>query len=105
MRVFRKEHAMSKILGALFAVLAFAALPATASVFFFSTGTPDGRMATASQPDSGGKTEIESADDFVLLDTTSITSGTFTGLLTGNVTPADVGGVRVEIYRVFPLDS
>ena len=34
--------------------------------------------------------------------TTSITSATFTGLLTGN---ASVGEVRVEIYRVFPQDS
>jgi len=45
---------------------------------------------------------IESADDFVLTGPTSITSATFTGLLTGGTTPANIGEVRVEIYRVFP---
>jgi hypothetical protein len=52
------------------AALAFAAvmmpLPAAADPFFFSTGNPDGRMATATRPESAGKFEIESADDFGL---------------------------------------
>ena len=78
------------------------AAPAGATPFFFSTGDPDGKMATASRPSSAGKFEIESGDDFVLTGLTSITSATFTGLLTGN---ASVGEVRVEIYRVFPKDS
>lgn len=77
-------------------------MPAAATPFFFSTGNPDARMATASQPGTAGKIEIESGDDFVLTSTTTITSATFTGLLTGNAT---VGEVRVEIYRVFPNDS
>src|SRR3984957_10463326 len=79
------------------------AAPAVADTFFFNTGDPDGRMAMASRPGSaGGKFEIESADDFALAKTTSITSATCTGLLTGN---ESVGEVRVEIYRVFPKDS
>jgi hypothetical protein len=79
------------------------AAPAVADTFFFNTGGPDGRMAMASRPESaGGKFEIESADDFALTKTTSITSATFTGLVTGN---ESVGEVRVEIYRVFPKDS
>jgi len=78
---------------------------ATAAPFSFSTGTPDGRIALASRPTSGGGEEIETGDDFVLATTTAITSATFTGLLTGNVTAADIGLVRVEIYRVFPKDS
>jgi hypothetical protein len=69
---------------------------------FFSTGDPDGRMATASRPVAGG-TEIESADDFVLGSTTRITGATFTGLITG-IAPT-VGEVVVEFYRVFPKDS
>ena len=73
-----------------------------ADTFFFSTGNPDGKMATASRPSSTGKFEIEAADDFVLTKSTSITNASFTGLLTGN---ANVGQVRVEIYRVFPKDS
>lgn len=70
---------------------------------FFSTGTVDGKIATASRPASAFKIEIESADDFVLVSPMNITSATFTGLLTGNV--SDIGQVRVEIYRVFPKDS
>jgi hypothetical protein len=80
-------------------------MPAAATPFFFSTGDPDGKMATASRPASAGKFEIESADDFVLTQPTSITNATFTGLLTGGATVADIGQVVVEIYRVFPKDS
>jgi len=81
------------------------ALPAAAAPFFFSTGDPDGKIATASRPDVGGKFEIESADDFVSAasNSTIITSATFTGLLTGAA--PSVGEVVVEIYRVFPKDS
>jgi hypothetical protein len=75
---------------------------AFADAFFFSTGNPDGKIATASRPGTG-TFEIESADDFILSSTTSITSSTFTGLLTG--TAPSVGEVTVEIYRVFPQDS
>ena len=47
---------------------------------FFSTGNPDGLVATATRPASAGKFEIESADDFVLdQHSTSINSATFTG--------------------------
>ena len=81
------------------------ATPAAATPFFFSTGNPDGRMATASRPSSAGKIEIESGDDFVLANRTALNMATFTGLLTGGATPANIGEVRVEIYRVFPADS
>ena len=79
-------------------------MPAAATPFFFSTGDPDAKMATASRPSTSGKFEIESADDFVLTQPTSITNATFTGLLTGGATVADIGQVVVEIYRVFPKD-
>jgi hypothetical protein len=75
--------------------------PASAD-FFFSTGSPDGKMAAVSQPSTAGKLEIETGDDFTLSSPTAISSATFLGLLTGN---ASVGEVRVEIYRVFPNDS
>ena len=55
---------------------------AIADAFSFSTGNPDGKMATASRPGGGSLIEIESADDFILSSTTSITDATFTGLLT-----------------------
>jgi hypothetical protein len=80
-----------------------ATIPSALASPFFSTGDPDGKMGTGSRLASGGKLEIESADDFVLSSTTSITSATFTGLLTG--TGPSIGEVAVEIYRVFPKDS
>jgi hypothetical protein len=96
--------AASCSVAALLALLS--ANPAAATPFTFSTGSPDGKMATASRPEIGGKFEIESADDFVLTgSTTIINSATFTGLLIGGATAADIGEVRVEIYRVFPADS
>ena len=81
------------------------ALPAAASPFTFNTGAVTNLMATATRPESAGKFEIESADDFFLTSATSITSATFTGLITGGATTANIGEVRVEIYRVFPADS
>jgi hypothetical protein len=85
-------------------LLAALAVSANASPFFFSTGTTDGKMAAATRPDSTGKFEIETGDDFVVTNETSITSATFTGLITG-ATTANIGQVTAEIYRVFPNDS
>jgi hypothetical protein len=82
------------------------ASPATASEpFFFSTGDPDGKIATLSRTASAGKLETETADDFVTTRGTEITSATFTGLLFGTATTADVKDVEIELYHVFPLDS
>jgi PEP-CTERM motif len=92
-----------RLLTASLAILAVS--PVCADPFFFSTGNPDGLIATASRPDSPGRPEIESADDFVLTQNTRITGGSFTGLLTGGATLASISQVVVEIYRVFPLDS
>ena len=93
----------SRWLSASLAILAVS--PACADPFFFSTGNPDGLIATASRPDSPGRPETESADDFVLTQNTHITGASFTGLLTGGASLASIGEVVVEIYRVFPLDS
>jgi hypothetical protein len=91
------------------AALAFAAvvmpLPAAADAFFFSTGNPDGLMATTTRPSGppgSGIQETETGDDFVLTQQTSITSATFTGLIP---LAANITGVVVEMYRVFPNDS
>jgi hypothetical protein len=73
--------------------------------FVFSTGSPDGRMATASRPPSHGKPEIEAADDFILSQETTITQATVTGLLPKNFTPEEIRSLDIEIYRVFPDDS
>jgi hypothetical protein len=84
------------------------AIPAAAVIpFNFSTGAPDGRMATASRPANAGlgQIEIESADDFILSDVTTINHATFTGLLPSGALLSTIQQVSVEIYRVFPKDS
>jgi hypothetical protein len=77
------------------------------SAFLFSTGVPDGKVATITEPANAHNSlvEFESADDFVLTRQTVIQRASFTGLLTGGATPTDVSNVVVEIYRVFPNDS
>ena len=80
--------------------------PACADSLVVSTGRPDGLMAMASRPGAGGKIEIEAADDVILTQPTSITAGTFTGLLLrSGVTVSDIQNVTIEFYRVFPKDS
>jgi hypothetical protein len=81
------------------------AMPASATPFTFNTGNVTNLIATATRPESAGKFEIESADDFFLSSATTITSATFTGLITGTSPLSNIGEVRIEIYRVFPADS
>jgi hypothetical protein len=78
---------------------------AVASPFVFSTGNPDGLIATLSRTASPGKLETETADDFVTTAPTVINSATFTGLLVGGATPANVLDIEIELYHVFPVDS
>jgi hypothetical protein len=82
-------------------------LPAAAAPtpFFFSTGNPDGKIATLSRTASTGKLETETADDFVTTAATNITDATFTGLIVGGATAANVKDVEIELYHVFPIDS
>jgi hypothetical protein len=91
------------------AALTFAAvmmpLPAAADMFVFNTGNPDGLMATATRPESAGKFEIETGDDFVLTTQTSITQAAFTGLIPSGALTSDIKNVVVQVYRVFPADS
>jgi hypothetical protein len=77
------------------------------SAFTFSTGTPDGKIATISEPANAhdAHVEFETGDDFVLNTETRIQSAAFTGLLTGGATRLNVSNLVVEIYRVFPNDS
>jgi hypothetical protein len=94
-------NAFTRCLSAVALVL-LAGSSAIAGPFVFSTGDPDGRMATASRPSSSGKIEIEAADDFITTTLTSIDHAQFTGLIPDQVT---VSQVIVEIYRIFPKDS
>src|SRR2546428_1223359 len=74
------------------------------SSFSFSTGSPDGKIATASRP-SGVSIEVETADDFILTSATTIDHATFVGLLPTTEPLTSAVQVRIEIYRVFPKDS
>ena len=81
------------------------AIAAPGDAFSFTTGSPDGLLATASRPESAGKIEIESADDFIASTSLVITSATFTGLLPTGLSLGSINQVQIEIYRVFPKDS
>jgi len=73
--------------------------------FFFSTGNPDGLIATLSRVASPGKLETETADDFVTTHPTVINSATFIGLLPLGTPLSAVSQVEIELYHVFPIDS
>jgi hypothetical protein len=77
------------------------------AAFFFSTGLPDGKAATISEPPNAhnSQVEFETADDFILNSETKLQRASFTGLLTGGATPQNVDNVFLTIYRVFPNDS
>jgi len=81
------------------------ATPALAGSFFFSSGTPDGRLGALSQRPSAGGLETETADDFVLTQSTIITGATIVGLIPSGAPLSTIGNVEVEFYHVFPNDS
>ncbi len=81
------------------------ATPAWADPFFFSTATPDGLLGAFSEPASTGNLETETADDFILTETTSIAQATITGLIQRGTPLANISNVEVEIYHIFPEDS
>ena len=79
---------------------------ASAASFSFSTGNPDGKIATLSRPASPGKIQTETADDFIIVsNTTLIRQATFTGLIPAGAPLSSALNVEVEIYHVFPNDS
>jgi len=60
----------------------FELFSATGGSPFFSTGNPDGLMATLSRTASAGKLETETADDFIVpTGITSLSDATFIGLV------------------------
>src|SRR5438552_3788657 len=79
---------------------------ASAASFAFSTGAPDGKIATLSRPASPGKIQTETADDFIVVsNTTLISQATFTGLIPSGAPLSSALNVEIEIYHVFPNDS
>jgi hypothetical protein len=81
------------------------AVPAAADSFTFSTGSPDGLIATLSRVAGPGSLETETADDFVTQQDTRIDSATFTGLLPMGTPLSAVTRVEIELYHIFPVDS
>jgi PEP-CTERM motif len=90
---------------AVFAMAVALARPAAADSFFFSTGLPDGRIATLSSPATPARSETETADDFILSQPTTINHATFYGLLPSGTPLSSISGVEIEFYHVFPADS
>jgi hypothetical protein len=102
----RRSIACGIPLVAIVVMLVGFAHPALGAPFVFSTGNTDGLIATLARTASTGKLETETADDFVTTaGQTVITNATFTGLLIGGATPANISNVEIELYHVFPIDS
>src|SRR6266576_7111388 len=102
-----RTRPIALVMTAVILLLAGAANRAAAgpTPFSFSTGNPDGLIATLSRPPSAGKIETETADDFLLTQQTTLNTASFTGLLTGTATTANINRVGIDIYRVFPNES
>jgi hypothetical protein len=62
-------------------------------------------MGAASRRATPGKLETETADDFILQQTTVINRATIVGLVPAGTQPQAIKEVEVEVYHVFPLDS
>ena len=94
---------MKKLILLVLLSASFIAARVNGQTFTYSNDFPNDMIGTASRPESAGKIEIESADDFLIKSNpTRITGATFTGLIPAGAT---INDVRVEIYRVFPNDS
>jgi len=86
-------------------IAALLAIPAAANSFFFTTGNPDGKIATLSRVSSPGKVQTETADDFILGQGTFLRQATFIGLIPTGTPLSSVSQVEIEFYHVFPKDS
>jgi hypothetical protein len=81
------------------------AMPISSATFSLTTGVPDGKLGALSRRASPGKLETETADDFVLDQTTVINRATIRGLVPLGTLPENIKEVETEMYHVFPLDS
>ena len=103
-----QNHSCQKLFGLLIVLAAtFFSQNASAqdATLIVSLGNPDGKLGALSRRPSADKLETETADDFVLKQTTVITGATITGLISPATPLASIGNVEVELYHVFPLDS
>ncbi len=103
-----QNHSCQKLFG-LLVVLAAVFFCGIASAqdnkFIVSTGNPDGKLGALSRRASTGKLETETADDFVLNQTTVISGATITGLISPATSLTNITNIEVEFYHRFPQDS
>ncbi len=88
-----------------FGAVLLASSQVSAASFSFSTGNPDGKIATLSRPPSPGILQTETADDFTTTNSIVINQATFTGLIPAGSALTSISDVEIEIYHVFPNDS
>src|SRR6185437_5337009 len=105
MRIYQLKMIRRSLLGSILTFGIWVATPIWAATFSFTAGTPDGKLGALSRRASPGKIETETADDFILQQTTVITRATITGSVPLGTLPENVKEVEIEIYHVFPLDS
>ena len=103
-----RNYSNEKLFGA-FLVLAAMFFSASAAAqetqVLVNTGNPDGKLGALSRRPSVNKTETETADDFLLKQTTVLTGATIIGLVSPATPLTNIANVEVELYHVFPLDS
>lgn len=103
-----QNHSFRKFFGLLVALTAisFSGIASAQDIkFTVSTGNTDFKLGALSRRPSAGKVETETADDFLLNQTTVISGATITGLISPATPLANIANVEVEMYHVFPLDS
>src|SRR5206468_2262073 len=106
MRIIRKAlRSLVSITGATLAFGIGVAVPVRAATFSFTTGVPDGKLGALSRRASPGKLETETADDFILQQTTVINRAIISGLVPLRTLPENIKEVEIEMYHVFSLDS
>ena len=103
-----QNHSFRKFFGLLVVLTAFSfsGIASAQDVkFTVSTGNTDAKLGALSRRPSAGKVETETADDFLLNQTTVISGATITGLISPATPLANITNVEVEMYHVFPVDS
>jgi hypothetical protein len=105
---FRARATVRRLMGGLPAMLAILTLSGAAfaqEATLVNTGSADGKLGALSRRPSANKLETETADDFVLRQTSVISGATITGLIVAASPLHNVVNVEVEFYHVFPEDS
>jgi hypothetical protein len=103
-----RNYSCQKSFGALLVFAAMALCGAAAAQdtqVLVNTGNADGLVGALSRRPSADKVETETADDFVVKQTTVITGAKITGLITPATPLSNIANVEVELYHIFPEDS